>query len=129
MHIGGVAERSGVSAKTIRYYESIGLIPSTERTQGGYRIYDEVDLRTLQFIKRARSLPVNDVAELLALWRDRDRTSAEVKRLAQMRITHIEGKLEELQAIRRALLDLAEQCQGDVRPDCPIIDGLAGSTH
>jgi Cu(I)-responsive transcriptional regulator len=131
MHIGDVAERSGVPAKTIRYYESIGLIPSAERTRGGYRIYDEVDLRTLQFIKRARSLgfPVHDVAELLALWGDRNRTSAEVKRLAEMRITHIERKLEELQGLKGALLDLAEHCRGDDRPDCPIIDGLASSTH
>ena len=131
MHIGDVAERSGVPAKTIRYYESIGLIPSAERTQGGYRIYDEVDLRTLQFIKRAPSLgfPVNDVVELLALWRDRHRTSAEVKRLAQMRITHIERKVEELRSLKRTLLDLAENCQGDERPECPIIDGLAGTTH
>ena len=131
MHIGDGAERSGVPAKTIRYYESIGLIPSAERTQAGYRIYDEVDLSTLQFIKRARSLgfPVSDVAELLALWRDRGRNSAEVKRFAQMRITHIERKLEELQGLKGALLDLAEHCQGDDRPECPIIDGLAGTTH
>ena len=118
MHIGDVAERSGVPAKTIRYYESVGLIPSAERTRGGYRIYDEVDLRTLQFIKRARSLgfPVCDVAELFALWRDRNRTSAEVKRLAEMRITHIERKLEELRSLKRKLLELAAR---------EVIDGVA----
>jgi MerR family copper efflux transcriptional regulator len=128
MHIGNVAERSGVPAKTIRYYESIGLIPSAARTPNGYRIYDDLDLRTLQFIQRARSLsfPVSEVASLLALWHDRSRASAEVKLLAQKRIAHVERKIEELQAIKRALLDLAERCQGDDRPDCPIIDELAG---
>jgi MerR family transcriptional regulator, copper efflux regulator len=128
MHIGNVAERSGVPAKTIRYYESIGLIPSAARTPNGYRIYDDLDLRTLQFIQRARSLgfPVSEVASLLALWHDRSRASAEVKLLAQKRIAHVERKIEELQAIKRALLDLAERCQGDNRPDCPIIDELAG---
>jgi MerR family copper efflux transcriptional regulator len=128
MHIGNVAERSGVPAKTIRYYESIGLIPSATRTGNGYRVYDELELRTLQFIKRARSLgfPVSEVASLLALWQDRGRASAEVKQLAQKRIAHVERKIEELQMIKRALLDLAERCQGDHRPECPIIDDLAG---
>ena len=99
MHFGIVAERSGVPAKTIRYYESIGLIASAARTANGYRIYDELDLRTLQFIKRARSLgfPVSEVASLLALWRDRSVASAEVKLLAQKRIAHVERKSEELQ--------------------------------
>jgi MerR family transcriptional regulator, copper efflux regulator len=130
MHIGNVAERSGVPAKTIRYYESIGLIPSATRTGNGYRVYDELDLRTLQFIKRARGLgfPVNEVASLLALWHDRSRASAEVKQLAQKRIAHVERKIEELQTIKRALLDLAERCHGDDRPDCPIIDELAAGT-
>jgi MerR family copper efflux transcriptional regulator len=127
MHIGNVAERSGVPAKTIRYYESIGLIPSATRTGNGYRIYDELDLRTLQFVKRARSLgfPVGEVASLLALWQDRGRASAEVKQLAQKRIAHIERKIEELQTIKRALVDLAERCDGNDRRDCPIIDELA----
>lgn len=128
MHIGNVAERSGVPAKTIRYYESVGLIPSAARAANGYRVYDELDLRALQFIQRARSLgfSVSEVASLLALWRDRSRASAEVKRLAQNRIAHVERKIEELQMLKRALLDLAERCQGDDRPDCPIIDELAG---
>jgi MerR family copper efflux transcriptional regulator len=133
MHIGNVAEKSGVPAKTIRYYESIGLIPSAARTANGYRIYDELDLRTLQFIQRSRSLgfSVSDVASLLALWRNRSRTSAEVKQLAQKRIAHVERKIEELQAMKHALLDLAERCQGGARPECPIIDELAGAgnTH
>ena len=130
MHIGNVAEKSGVPAKTIRYYESIGLIPSAARTANGYRTYDEVDLRTLQFIQRARSLgfSVIEVASLLSLWRDHGRASAEVKQLAQKRIAHVDRKIEELQVIKRALLDLAERCQGDDRPDCPIIDELAAGT-
>lgn len=128
MHIGIVAERSGVPAKTIRYYESVGLIPSAARAANGYRVYDELDLRALQFIQRARSLgfSVSEVASLLALWRDRSRASAEAKRLAQERIAHVERKIEELQMLKRALLDLAERCQGDDRPGCPIIDELAG---
>jgi MerR family transcriptional regulator, copper efflux regulator len=103
MHIGNVVEKSGLPAKTIRYYESIGLIPSAARTANGYRIYDEVDLRSLQFIQRARSLgfPVSDVAGLLALWRDHSRASADVKGLAQNRIAHVERKIEELQKMKR----------------------------
>jgi MerR family transcriptional regulator, copper efflux regulator len=129
MQIGNVAERSGVPAKTIRYYESIGLIPSAVRTLSGYRIYDEVGLRTLQFIQRARGLgfSVSEVAGLLALWRDHSRASADVKQLAQNRIAHVERKIEELQAMKHALLDLAERCQGGERPECPIIDELAGA--
>ena len=127
MQIGTVAARSGLPPKTIRYYESIGLIRSAGRAANGYRTYDETDLRTLRFIQRARSLgfTVEDVTALLALWHDR-RSSAEVKELVLERIAQIERKLLELASLRRALLDLAEHCQGNERPECPIIDELAG---
>jgi MerR family transcriptional regulator, copper efflux regulator len=127
MKIGAVAARSGLPPKTIRYYESIGLIRSADRAANGYRAYDEADLRTLRFIQRARSLglTIEDVTALLGLWRDR-RPSAEVKELVLERIAQIERKLLELASLRWALLDLAEHCQGNERPECPIIDELAG---
>ena len=126
MQIGTVAARSGLPPKTIRYYESIGLIRSAGRAANGYRAYDETDLRTLRFIQRARSLgfTIEDVTALLGLWRDR-RPSAEVKELVLERIAQIERKLLELASLRLALLDLAEHCQGNERPECPIIDELA----
>lgn len=129
MNIGTVAVRSGVPPKTIRYYESVGLIPSADRAPNGYRVYDEVDVQTLRFIQRARDLgfSVEDVASLLALWRDRNRASAEVKGLALRRIEHVERKILKLETIKRALLDLAERCHGDDRPDCPILEQLAGA--
>ena len=130
MNIGTIAERSGVAPKTIWYYESIGLIRSAERAPNGYRVYDELDVHTLRFIQRARSLgfTVDQVANLLALWRDRNRASAEVKALALKRIDQIEKKILELDSLKRALHDLAERCHGDDRPDCPILEELAG-TH
>jgi MerR family copper efflux transcriptional regulator len=128
MNIGGVAARSGVPAKTIRYYESIGLIPKASRSSGGYRTYSDKDLATLRFVQRARSLgfSVKDVARLLALWRDSHRASAEVHRLALGHVAAIDRKIAELDSIRRTLVDLTRRCHGDDRPDCPIIDELAG---
>lgn len=128
MNIGTVSARSDVSPKTIRYYESVGLIPTAERAANGYRVYDEIDVQTLRFIQRARSLgfSVEQVANLLALWRDKNRTSAEVKALALKRIEYVERKIRELETILRAVVDLAERCHGDDRPDCPILDELAG---
>ena len=127
MKIGSVAERSGVPPKTIRYYESIGLIRSADRGPNGYRTYDDVDAQTLRFIQRARSLgfSISEVANLLELWRDKDRTSAEIKALALKRIDEVNRKILELETLKIALVDLAERCQGDDRPDCPIIDELA----
>jgi MerR family copper efflux transcriptional regulator len=128
MNIGEIAARSGMPPKTIRYYESVGLIPEARRTDGGYRVYDVRDLRILRFIHRARDLgfSVKDVGELLALWRDPHRSSAEVKDLARAHVADIDRKIAELRAMRRAVLDLMERCHGDERPDCPIIDDLAG---
>jgi len=127
MNIGTAADRSGVPAKTIRYYESIGLIRAAARTAGNYRDYDDHDLQTLRFIQRARRLgfPVKDVANLLTLWRDRGRASADVKRLAEGHLAEIDRRMEELRGMRRTLLDLMERCHGDDRPDCPILAELA----
>lgn len=127
MNIGQVAAASGVPAKTIRYYESIGLIPPAGRTAAGYRAYGRNEVETLRFIQRARSLgfPVKDVASLLALWQDRSRASADVKALALKHVEEIERKIAELESMRRLLLDLTCRCQGDDRPDCPILEELA----
>ncbi|MDP6174114.1 MAG: Cu(I)-responsive transcriptional regulator [Rhodospirillales bacterium] len=128
MNISVAAEKSGVPAKTIRYYESIGLIEEPSRTEGGYRDYGERDIAVLSFVQRARGLgfPIRDVSALLSLWHDRGRASAQVKDLTQRHIGEIERRIEELQAVRRTLLDLADKCHGDTRPDCPIIADLAG---
>ncbi|MCC7046770.1 MAG: Cu(I)-responsive transcriptional regulator [Alphaproteobacteria bacterium] len=128
MNIGTAAARSGVPAKTIRYYESIGLIPRAARTGGNYRDYDDNDLQTLRFIQRARRLgfAVKDVSSLLALWHDRRRASGDVKRLAKGHIEEIDRRMEELRTMRRTLVHLVERCHGDHRPDCPILEELAG---
>ena len=127
MNIGAAAKRSGVPAKTIRYYEEIALIPKAARTDGGYRDYSDQDVEMLRFIHRSRDLgfPVKEVAELLALWRDRSRSSAQVKELALHRIADIDTKIAELKSIRHTLTDLAKRCHGDDRPDCPILEDLA----
>lgn len=126
MNIGTVARRSGVPAKTIRYYESIGLVTPAEREANGYRAYSIDDMRTLNFIKRARGLgfSVDEIRELLDLWRNRKRTSAAVKALVTQHLQTLDRKIEELQSLRRTLAHLVEQCRGDARPQCPIIDEL-----
>ena len=125
--IGEAAKASGVSAKMIRYYESIGLIEPASRSAAGYRFYDDKDIQTLRFVRRARDLgfPVADIARLLELWRDGSRSSADVKRLAQGHIAALQERIEALQAMRRTLEHLAGHCHGDQRPDCPILDDLA----
>lgn len=127
MNIGLAAKRSGVPAKTIRYYESIGLVPEPGRAENGYRSYGQRDVEILRFIHHARRLgfPVKDVAALLALWQDSARASADVKELATRHIAEVERRIAELQALRRTLLDLTERCHGDHRPDCPILEELA----
>ena len=129
MNIGMVAEKSGVNAKTIRYYESIGLIPPATRAGNGYRDYGQADVDTLRFIQRARHLgfAVRDVANLLTLWRDRNRASADVKSLALRHIEEIETRIAELESLRATLVHLTDRCHGDDRPDCPILEGLAGA--
>lgn len=128
MNIGQAAERSGVSAKMIRHYESIGLVERARRTDGGYRIYDTNDIHTLRFIRRARDLgfSMKEIGQLLGLWRNRRRASGDVRRVAQQHISELDHKIEELQAMRRTLNALVESCHGDRRPDCPILDDLAG---
>lgn len=128
MTIGQAAKASHVSAKMIRHYESIGLLAKAERTQAGYRLYDEADVHTLRFIQRARSLgfPLETIKTLLALWRNRRRSSAQVKDLATRHVTELERKIAEMQSMVRTLKHLAHNCHGDDRPDCPILDDLAG---
>ena len=128
MNIGQAAEQSGVSAKMIRHYESIGLVDRARRTDGGYRIYDGNDIHTLRVIRRARDLgfSMKEIAQLLGLWRNRRRASSDVRRVAQQHISELDRKIEELQAMRRTLSTLVESCHGDRRPDCPILDDLAG---
>ena len=127
MHIGELAERTGVPAKTIRYYETIGLVAPATRDVNGYRRYGTRDAAVLGFVQRARSLgfPVKDVAALLALWHDRARASADVRALALEHVARIDSKLRELEGMRVALVDLTERCHGDDRPDCPILEDLA----
>ena len=128
MTIGQAAKFSAVSAKMIRHYESIGLLPKAQRTEAGYRLYDESDVHTLRFIQRARSLgfPLETIRTLLALWRNRRRSSGQVKDLAQRHVADLERKITEMQAMVRTLKHLAHNCHGDERPDCPILDDLAG---
>lgn len=130
MNIGEVAKSSGVSAKTIRYYESIGLIAEASRTESGYRTYAGNDVQTLRFISHARSLgfSVKEVSVLLDLWRNQGRASADVKALATAHVEAVDRKILELQRMRDTLVDLTHRCHGDDRPDCPIIDELAGQT-
>lgn len=127
MNIGKAAKRSGIAAKTIRYYEDIGLIPPAGRTESGYRDYGEAEVETLKFIHKARSLgfSVHDVGDLLTLWRDRDRASADVRRIAQGHVAAVDRKIAELQAIKQTLEGLIQRCHGDDRPDCPILRELA----
>lgn len=127
MNIGEAARASGVSAKMIRYYERIGLIEDAARTEAGYRTYDRKDVETLRFIRRARDLgfSVEEMTALLALWRDKGRESAEVKRIALDHVADIERRIRELEGMARTLAHLAGHCHGDHRPDCPILDDLA----
>lgn len=126
MHIGQAAKASGVSAKMIRYYESIGLIPAAVRSDAGYRRYGERELHTLRFIRSARDLgfSVERIGELLALWQDRSRHSADVKKLALQQVELLERKIAELRAMAATLRELAGCCAGDERPDCPILADL-----
>jgi MerR family transcriptional regulator, copper efflux regulator len=127
MNIGQAAKASGVSAKMIRYYESIGLIPAADRTEAGYRTYGPSDVHTLSFVRRARDLgfSVEEMTELVALWRDRSRISADVKAIALRHVADLDRKARELQEMSETLQRLAMTCHGDDRPDCPILESLA----
>jgi Cu(I)-responsive transcriptional regulator len=130
MNIGEASNATGVSAKMIRYYESIGLIRAPLRTESNYRVYSHDEVHTLRFVKRARTLgfSVEETATLLGLWQDKERASAEVKAIATDHIGALETKIAELQSMVRTLKHLAQCCGGDDRPDCPILDDLAGET-
>lgn len=127
MRIGTASKKSGVPAKTIRYYESIGLVSPAERQDNGYRSYSDDDIETLRFIRHSRNLgfSIEQVGNLLSLWRDKNRTSADVKALALKHIADVEARIAELQGIRDTLKRLTSCCHGDDRPDCPIIEGLS----
>ena len=127
MNIGEAAKSSGVSTKMIRYYESIGLIPEAMRTAAGYRVYRDSEIHMLQFIRRSRDLgfSVKTIAQLLALQQDRARASADVKAVALAHVDTLYAKIAELEAMAKTLKHLAKHCQGDDRPDCPILDDLA----
>jgi MerR family transcriptional regulator, copper efflux regulator len=127
MNIGEAARASGVTAKMIRYYESVGLLAPQARTQAGYRVYGEDEIHTLRFIRQARRLGflVDDIRKLLALWQDRSRASAEVKAIALEHVAELERRIAELTDMRDTLAHLAGHCHGDARPDCPILEQLA----
>lgn len=126
MNIGEVSEKSGVSAKMIRYYEDIGLVPAAQRTASGYRNYGEHDIHTLAFVRRARDLgfPIERIRELIKLWTDKSRSSHEVKDIALAHIASLDADILKLTALRDVLRHLAERCHGDDRPECPILDDL-----
>ena len=128
MNIGEAARASGVSPKTIRYYEAAGLIATAERTGGGYRVYTQADVHVLRFIKRARDLgfSIERIRRLLDLWQDRSRASRDVKRLALDHIGDITAKIAAMRAVRDAVQELADKCEGDERPECPILHDLEG---
>ncbi len=127
MNIGQVSAESGVSQRMIRHYEKIGLIPTPPRRDSGYRDYSDADVHRLRFIANARDLgfPIEEIRSLLNLWEDRHRSSAEVKALAISRADELGRKAALLNRMRHALMDLADGCTGDERPECPIIDRLA----
>ena len=126
MNIGEAAKASGVSAKLIRYYESIGLIPEAGRTAAGYRVYTPSEVRILRFVKRARTLgfSIERIQALVGLWRDKQRASAEVKRIALEHVEELEARIAEMRAMADTLHELAAACHGDDRPDCPILRDL-----
>jgi len=130
MNIGEAAKASGVSAKMIRYYEQTGLIPEAGRSVAGYRIYTTTEVQMLRFVRRARDLgfTVKRIAELLALWRDRSRHSADVKHLALSQVEGLRQRIREMEDMAATLEHLANGCNGDQRPECPILADLEGET-
>jgi len=127
MNIGQASKGSAVSAKMIRHYESLGVLPKVPRSAAGYRQYDEASVHTLRFIRRARDLgfSIKEITALLSLWRNRRRASADVKRIALAHVDDLQRRVEEMVSMQRTLQHLAHGCRGDSRPDCPILDDLA----
>lgn len=130
VNIGEAARQSGVSAKMLRHYESLGLLGTVHRTDSGYRLYSPADVHTLRFIKRCRDLGFSmaEIGELVGLWQDKARASASVKKIAQKHVDELAERIAALQAMQRALAPLLHCCHGDQRPDCPILDDLAGTS-
>jgi MerR family transcriptional regulator, copper efflux regulator len=128
VNIGQAAQLSGVSAKMLRHYEQLGLLGGVARTESGYRQYSQTDVHNLRFIKRSRDLGFSmaEIAQLLGLWHNRRRTSASVRRIAQQHAKDLGERIEAMQAMQRSLAQLMSCCHGDERPDCPILDDLAG---
>jgi MerR family copper efflux transcriptional regulator len=129
MNIGEAARQSGVSAKMVRHYESLGLLPQVQRSDSGYRQYSEAEVHTLRFIKRARDLGFSmaEIAELVSLWQNRRRASASVRRIAKKHADDLARRIAEMQAMQQTLTHLVDCCQGNERPECPILDDLAGA--
>jgi MerR family copper efflux transcriptional regulator len=127
MNIGEAAKRSGVSAKMVRHYESLGLLPNVPRTDAGYRQYGDREVHTLRFIRHGRDLgfSMGEIGELLKLWQNQRRSSANVRKIAQKHLADIDAKMAEMAAMRKTLQHLVHCCSGDDRPDCPILDELA----
>jgi len=130
MNIGEAASTSGVSAKMIRHYEELGLLPEARRTESGYRQYEQADVHTLRFIRHSRDLgfSLSEISELVSLWQNRRRPSRQVKALAESHIKELEQKAAEILAMKSALEHLVHGCHGDDRPECPILDGLAAES-
>lgn len=128
MNIGEAARQSGVSAKMVRHYESLGLLPGVARSDSGYRQYGEAEVHTLRFIKRSRDLGFSmaEIGELVGLWRNRRRSSANVRKIAERHAQDLARRIDAMQAMQRTLSHLIAGCHGDTRPDCPILDDLAG---
>jgi Cu(I)-responsive transcriptional regulator len=126
MNIGEAAEKGGVTPKMVRHYESLGLLPKVHRTESGYRVYGEPEVHTLRFIKRSRDLgfSIPEISELVKLWQDRRRPSSSVKKVAATHLAELDRKIEEMQSMRKTLSHLIHCCQGDHRPECPILEDL-----
>ena len=131
MNIGEAARQSGVSAKMVRHYESLGLLPQVHRSDSGYRQYTQAEVHTLRFIKRARDLGFSmvELAELVSLWQNRRRASASVRRIAQKHADDLAERIAAMQSMQQTLAHLVHCCQGNDRPECPILDDLAGGKH
>ncbi len=130
MNIGEAAEKARVTPKMVRHYESLGLLPKVHRTESGYRVYGEPEVHTLRFIKRSRDLgfSIPEISELVKLWQDRRRPSSSVKKVAAAHLAELDRKLEEMQSMRKTLSHLVHCCQGDHRPECPILEDLGRET-